>query len=94
MLYMQQIPDTLKGFVNDYRMHLVQILDSDSYHFHNSDVQDFFDILRSIYRRDYHKIEEVYGSRDISAELGLAIGAAAESGILINKALKTNDNGG
>ncbi|KAI4451104.1 hypothetical protein C823_005653 [Eubacterium plexicaudatum ASF492] len=50
--------------------------------------------MRSIYRRDYHTMKEVYGTREISAELGLAIGVAAKSGILIRKALKMNDNGG
>ncbi len=94
MIQTECIPIQLKSYVNDYRMHLVQINDSDVYRFQNTEVEDFFTIMRSIYRRDYHTIEEVYGTNEISAELGLAIGVAAKSGILIRKALKTNDNGG
>lgn len=44
--------------------------------------------MRNIYRKDYKKIEEVYGDREISTELGLAIRAAEESRKLMNKALK------
>uniref|UniRef100_N2AY33 Transposase (putative) YhgA-like domain-containing protein n=1 Tax=Eubacterium plexicaudatum ASF492 TaxID=1235802 RepID=N2AY33_9FIRM len=94
MIRTEGIPASLKSYVNDYRMHLVQINDSDAYRFQNTEVQDFFAIMRSIYRRDYHTMKEVYGTREISAELGLAIGVAAKSGILIRKALKMNDNGG
>ena len=44
--------------------------------------------MQSIYRRDYKKIEEVYGTREISTELGLAVGAAAESEKLMKHALE------
>lgn len=88
MLDMQNIPPQLKSLVNDYKMNLVQISESDAYRFQNPEVRDFFEIMRSIYRKDYKKIEEVYGNREISTELGLAIGAAAESGKLMNFALK------
>jgi len=91
MLDIHGIPEQLKNLANDYKMNLVQILESDEYHFHNSDVQDFFEIMRNIYRKDYKKIEEVYGNRKISTELGLAIGAAAESTKLMGKALKQTE---
>lgn len=88
MLDMHGIPKQLKALVNDYPMNLIQVLESDAYRFQNAEVQDFFDIMRNIYRKDYKKMEEVYGNREISTELGLAIGAAAESKKLMNKALK------
>ena len=93
MLDMQSIPEQLTELVNNYKMHFVQVLDSDRCSFQNQDVYDFFEILRSIYRRDYQNIQEVYGSREISAELGLVIGAAAESESLINKALQRKGGG-
>ena len=67
---------------------LLLLIISDAYCFQNAEVQVFFDIMRNIYRKDYKKMEEVYGNREISTELGLAIGAAAESKKLMNKALK------
>lgn len=88
MLDVHGIPKQLKALVNDYPINLIQVLESDAYRFQNTEVQDFFDIMRNIYRKDYKKMEEVYGSREISTELGLAIGAAAESKKLMNKALK------
>uniref|UniRef100_N2A399 Transposase (putative) YhgA-like domain-containing protein n=1 Tax=Eubacterium plexicaudatum ASF492 TaxID=1235802 RepID=N2A399_9FIRM len=89
MLDMQHIPKQLRSFVNDYKINLIQIHGSEEYRFQNSDVQDFFEIMRNIYRRDYRKIEEVYKTREISTELGLAIGAASESTVLMNEALKS-----
>lgn len=88
MLRMQGMPQQLAGVVNDYKMHLLQVVESEQCRFANPQVQDFFEIMRNIYRRDYRRIEEVYGGREISAELGLAIGAAAESKKLMNQALK------
>lgn len=93
MLDMQAMPEQLAGVVNDYKLHLVQVIESDKCSFHNQEVHDFFEILRSIYQRDYQKIEEVYGSREISAQLGLVIGAAAQSESLINKALQREGGG-
>lgn len=86
-LDMQGIPAQLAEAVNDYKMHIIQVLESDKCSFRNPDVHDFFEIMRSIYRREYQRIEDVYGSREISVELGLVIGAATESKKLMNKAL-------
>lgn len=92
-LDMQGIPAQLAEAVNDYKMHIIQVLESDKCSFRNPDVHDFFEIMRSIYRREYQRIEDVYGSREISVELGLVIGAATESKKLMNKALQRKGGG-
>ncbi len=88
MLDMERLPAQLKEAVQDYRLNLVQVAKSESSGFQHAEVRDFFEIMQSIYRRDYKKIEEVYGTREISTELGLAVGAAAESEKLMKHALE------
>lgn len=52
MLDIHGIPAQLKALVNDYPTNLIQVLESDAYRFQNTEVQDFFDIMRNIYRKD------------------------------------------
>ena len=75
-------------------MNLLQLRKSGSLHFHNSDVDTVFDLSRSIYDRDFEKINTVYKEKAISAELGVVIGAITESQRLINHALKSEEKGG
>ena len=84
---MLEIPNDLFPFVNDYRMNLVQILDSEQYDFKNEDVHIMFDMSRMIYQRDFHRIEEVYGNKEISSELGIVIGTVTSSKELIENAM-------
>lgn len=90
---MLEITDDLKNVVNDYRMNLIQIRDSEQYNFKNEDVHIVFDMSRMIYRRDFHSIEEVYGNKEISSELGIVIGTVTSSKELIKNAL-TSPKGG
>lgn len=89
MLDMKNLPARLEEAVHDYRLNLVQVAGHESGRFQNTEVRDFFEIMQGIYRRDYKKIEEVYGAREISMELGLAVGAAAESEKLMKEAMKS-----
>ncbi len=91
---MLEIPEKLKTLVSDYKMNLLQLRKSGSLHFHNSDVDTVFDLSRSIYDRDFEKINTVYKEKAISAELGVVIGAITESQRLINHALKSEEKGG
>lgn len=45
---MLEVPDKLKLLVSDYKMNLLQIRDSGSLSFHDSDVDTVFDVSRSI----------------------------------------------
>ena len=49
---MLEVPDKLKLLVSDYKMNLLQIRDSGSLSFHDSDVDTVFDVSRSIYERN------------------------------------------
>ena len=91
---MLEVPNKLKLLVSDYKMNLLQIRDSESLSFHDSDVDTVFDVSRSIYERNYDKINTVYRHKSISSELGVAIGAITESQKLIDHALASEGKGG
>ena len=91
---MLEVPYKLKLLVSDYKMNLLQIRDSGSLSFHDSDVDTVFDVSRSIYERNYDKINTVYRNRFISSELGVVIGAITESQELIDHALASEGKGG
>ena len=48
-----------------------------------------FDISRSIYERDYQRINTVYKNRNITSELGIVIGVITQSQKLIDHALES-----
>lgn len=87
------IPERVKPLVGDYRLHLLQLRESDELHFQNSDVQTVFEVTRSIYRRDYGQIEKFYKERDLSAEIGVVIGSITDSQKIIEHALKAEQEG-
>lgn len=91
---MLTIPEKVKALVSDYRMNLLEVRKSGSFQFHNADVDIVFDISRSIYERNYEKINTVYKERAIPSELGVVIGAITESQKLIDQALKSEEKGG
>ena len=88
---MLEIPEKLKPLVSDYKMNLLQLRKSGSLRFHNSDVDTVFDVSRSIYEKDFQKINK---EKAIPAELGVVIGAITESQKLINHALQSEKKGG
>lgn len=85
---MLKVPEELRPVVKDYKMNLIQVRESEELLFHNADVQTVFEISRSIYKRDYKKIEEVYQDKEFSSELGVVIGAITDSQELVNQALE------
>ena len=58
---MISMPDNIKAYFSDYKLNLVQILDSDKYTFYNEDVRDVFNIIRKIYRE--------YESRNVDIDV-------------------------
>lgn len=85
---MLNIPGKLKSVVNDYRMNLIQVRESEQFKFQNEDVCTVFEVSRNIFKGDYGKIEDIYRDREIDPELGIVIGAITESKELINHALE------
>lgn len=85
---MLSIPEKLKPIVNDYKMNLIQVRESEQLRFQNPDVQTVFDVSRNIFKKNYGRIEDIYREQEIDSELGLVIGTITESKELINHALE------
>lgn len=94
LMDMLEVPEKIKPLVADYKMNLIELRTSGSLQFHNQDVNTVFDISRSIYERDYNKINTVYKDRLIASELGVVIGAITQSQELIDHALEVEQKGG
>ena len=85
---MMEILAKFRPLVNDYRMHLIQVRESEELHFHNPDVRTVFEVSRDIYNKNYDKLQNIYQEETLDPELGLVIGAITESKELINHALE------
>ncbi len=94
LMDMLEIPDKIRTLVSDYKMNLIELRTSGALKFHDSDVNTVFDISRSIYERNYGRLNTVYKEREISSELGVVIGAITQSQRLINQALEMEEKGG
>lgn len=88
LMDMLNIPEKLQPIVNDYKMKLIQVRESELLKFQNADVQTVFDISRNIFKGTYEKIEDIYREKEIDSELGLVIGTITESKELIDHALE------
>ena len=66
---MISMPDNIKAYFSDYKLNLVQILDSDKYTFYNEDVRDVFNIIRNIYNDDFESIYREYESRNVDIDV-------------------------
>ena len=66
---MVSMPDNIKTYFSDYKLNLVQILDSDKYTFYNEDVKDVFNIIRNIYNDDFESIYREYESRNVDIDV-------------------------
>lgn len=65
---MFSMPDNIKAYFSDYKLNLVQILDSDKYTFYE-DVRDVFNIIRNIYNDDFDSIYREYESRNVDIDV-------------------------
>lgn len=66
---MISMSDNIKEYFSDYKLNLVQILDSDKYTFYNEDVRDVFNIIRNIYNDDFDSIYREYESRNVDIDV-------------------------
>lgn len=66
---MTDIPEELRPFFSDYKINLVQILDSGRYQFYNEDVKDVFDITQKIYTEDFRGLSQEYSSKHIDNDI-------------------------
>ena len=66
---MTDIPDELRPFFSDYRINLVQVLDSGHCQFYNEDVKNVFDITQKIYTKNLQGLSEEYTNKSIDSEI-------------------------
>lgn len=90
---MISMPDNIKAYFSDYKLNLVQILDSDKYTFYNEDVRDVFNIARSIYNKDIDSIFSEYKTRNVDNEVMKLISVLTATPQIMNLC-KPNEQGG
>lgn len=90
---MISMPDNIKAYFSDYKLNLVQILDSDKYTFYNEDVRDVFNIARSIYNKDIDSIFSEYKTRNVDNEVIKLISVLTATPQIMNLC-KPNEQGG
>ena len=91
LLDMLVIPEYLKPLVSDYRMNLIQVRQSENLCFQNQDISTVFDMIRSIYNKDYETFHEMYKDKTMSTELGLTVGSVVKSQAIINEVMKMEE---
>ena len=90
---MISMSDNIKEYFSDYKLNLVQILDSDKYTFYNEDVRDIFYIARSIYNKDIDAILSKYKTRNVDNEVMKLISVITATPQIMNLC-KPNEQGG
>mgnify|MGYP004605912925 FL=1 len=73
----------IKKYFSDYRLNLVQILDSDKFPFYNKDVKNLFDLIRYIYNKEFDLIYD-YQSDDIDYDVVELISVITDNAELLN----------
>ncbi len=73
----------IKRYFSDYKLNLVQILDSDKFPFYNKDVKNLFDLIRYIYNKEFDLIYD-YQSDDIDYEVVELISVITDNAELLN----------
>ncbi|MDO4323038.1 MAG: Rpn family recombination-promoting nuclease/putative transposase [Lachnospiraceae bacterium] len=71
--------DGMEKLAGDYKMNLLQVLDTDRYDFQNKDVATVFEISRHILKKEYRELEEKYKGQEIPLNLGRVIGTITGS---------------
>ena len=63
------MPDNIKKMFSDYKLNLIQILDSDKYTFYNEDVKNVFNIINKIYNKDIQSLFKEYNSKNVDYDV-------------------------
>ena len=87
------MPEYLRPLVSDYKMNLIQVRKSEHFCFENQDVSNLFELIRSIYNKDYEAFQRMYKDKELSTELGLTLGAVVNSQRIINQILEVEEKG-
>ena len=57
------MPEYLKPLVSDYKMNLIQVTKSEDFCFENQDINNLFELIRSIYNKDYDTFQRMYKNK-------------------------------
>ena len=69
-----EMPEEAAGVFADYRMNLLEVLDSGKYHFHNREVETAFEITREVFAGQFDNIRKKYKDVRLGYELLRMIG--------------------
>ena len=87
---MTSVPDNIKPFFSDYKLNLIQILDSDKYTFYNKDVKNLFNITKDIYNKN---LQSLYQYKNVDTEIIELVSAITDNPQLIDL-YKEQEKGG
>ena len=87
------MPEYLKPLVSDYKMNLIQVRKSEDFCFENQDINNLFELIRSIYNKDYDAFQRMYKNKELSTELGLTLGSVVNSQSIIKQVLAITEKG-
>lgn len=85
------MPEYLKPLISDYKMNLIQVRKSEKFCFENQDINNLFELIRSIYNKDYDAFQRMYKDKELSTELGLTLGSVVNSQRIINQILEVKE---
>lgn len=80
-----EMPEEIGRIFPDYRLNLIQVRKSEQYKFCNEDVKTVFEISREIFNKNFDKIFQLYGNRNVDAELMAIIGMITDSSKFIQQ---------
>ena len=87
------MPEYLKPLVSDYKTNLIQVRKSEDFCFENQDINNLFELIRSIYNKDYDTFQRMYKNKELSTELGLTLGSVVNSQSIIKQVLAITEKG-
>ena len=87
------MPEYLKPLISDYKMNLIQVRKSENLCFKNQDINNLFELIRSIYNKDYDSFQRMYKDKKLSTELGLTLGSVVNSQAIIKQVLAVKEKG-
>ena len=87
------MPEYLKPLISDYKMNLIQVRKSEELCFKNQDINNLFELIRSIYNKDYESFQRMYKDKELSTELGLTLGSVVNSQAIIKQVLAGEEKG-
>ena len=91
---MMDIPKPLEPLVADYKIHLVQIRNSQHLNFHHPDVKTVFEVCRLFQNDTVMNMADLYQSYPLTPELGSVIGTIVGSQRLIHYATDSYEKNG